>query len=136
MNVDRMARVNSLLKREIGAVVLRMLHEASMDASAVTVVEVIASRDLQNARVRVSIRDDQQQRQPILSFLRRRHSSIQEEVSRAVVLKYTPRLSFEIDHSIEKGDRVLDILARMPPLEDTPESPEPGPTEGDQPECP
>ena len=43
-------------------------------------------------------------------------------VARAVVLKHTPRLRFEPDHSVERGNRVLEILAE---LEKTP-PPTPG----------
>jgi len=35
---------------------------------------------------------------------------LQAELSRHVVLKYTPHLIFHLDDSIERGARVLEIL--------------------------
>jgi len=35
---------------------------------------------------------------------------LQAEVSKRVVLKHTPHLSFKLDDSIERGSRVLNIL--------------------------
>mgnify|MGYP001567622873 CR=1 FL=1 len=121
MNIDRMTRVNALLKREIGTTIIDVMNQADQDVSSVTVVDVVASRDLQHAKVKVSVRDDHQQRKPILKFLNHHRAEIQEKISRHVVLKYTPKLSFELDLSVEKGDRVLGILARMEPLETPPE---------------
>jgi ribosome-binding factor A len=43
-------------------------------------------------------------------------------MSKNVILKYTPRLHFKIDSSIENGDRVLGILAQLDiPEDDSPE---------------
>jgi len=38
-----------------------------------------------------------------------------------VVLKYTPQLHFEIDHALERGDRVMQILdeIEIPPDDET-----------------
>jgi len=44
-----------------------------------------------------------------------------------VVLKYTPQLHFDIDHSLERGDRIMQILDEIeippddPPAEDPPD---------------
>jgi ribosome-binding factor A len=35
---------------------------------------------------------------------------LQKKISRDITLKYTPVLEFRIDHGIEQGDRVLEIL--------------------------
>ena len=49
----------------------------------------------------------------MLGLLRHRRGEIQRLINRDLVLKYTPRLAFELDGSIERGDHVLDILMRM-----------------------
>jgi ribosome-binding factor A len=36
--------------------------------------------------------------------------SLQRELSKRVVLKYTPHLNFKLDNSIESGSRVLEIM--------------------------
>jgi ribosome-binding factor A len=113
MGVKRLVRVNELLKQEVAAALYRVMNEAGFDFSAVTVTGVLTSSDLHTARVRVSIRDHQQEREKILRQLYHHRGEIQERISENVKLKYTPRLSFELDESIEEGDRVLGIITRM-----------------------
>lgn len=123
MSVDRIKRVNELLYREIGAAMYHVLKEDNVDLAALTVTHVIASRDLRHARVLISVRDHRQDRDAILSALKRKRKEFQEYISRTVVLKYTPRLMFELDGSVEQGDNVLDILSHL-------DIPEPNPEEG------
>jgi ribosome-binding factor A len=113
MTVDRMTRVNELLRREIGAALPRLLSERGFDLASVMVTRVETARDLRDATVWVSIRDHEEQRAQMLDQIRRHRAEIQAQVAGAVRLKYTPRLTFALDASIEKGDRVLSLLSRM-----------------------
>lgn len=113
MKVDRLTRVNELLRREIGGTLYRVLDRSVIDLSAVTVTHVIVSSDLHTARVLVSVRGDEALHRKVLRNLQSLHGVIQEEVAKAVILKYTPRLHFELDRSIEDGDRVLSLLSSL-----------------------
>jgi ribosome-binding factor A len=44
-----------------------------------------------------------------------------------VILKYTPKLQFVLDESIEGGDRILSLLSKLPtaPDEEVPPTHEP-----------
>lgn len=134
MSTDRLTRVNALLKQEIATALFRVMNDQGFDLSAVTVTHVLTSSDLHSARVLVSIRDHRDERQRILKLLYQRRGHIQDLISRHVVLKYTPRLSFELDESIEQGDHVLRVLSEMerdgsvPPADD---EPPPAPAEED-----
>ena len=121
MSVKRLTRVNELLKREIATALFRVLNEAGFDLSSVTVTHVITSSDLRTARVLVSIRDHEHERGRMLSLLRHHRSDIQAIVHKNVILKYTPHLSFELDPSIEEGDRVLSLIAQLEAAEGRPE---------------
>lgn len=121
MGTKRMTRVNELLRREIGAVLFQIVTEADFDLSAVTVTHVVASPSLRHARVLVSIRDHQDERERMLSALRRHRKEIQDRINKDLTLKYTPRLTFELDRSLEQGDHVLELLAEIgesPAVED------------------
>lgn len=124
MSVDRMERINELIRREIGEAFSRIINDTRFDRSAVTVTEVSAARNLRTARVLVSVRGDEQQQQQTISLIRRHRTEIQQAINRDLTIKYTPVLHFELDASIQKGDRVLDLLAHLEPL--TPEGDEPG----------
>jgi len=113
MSTQRLTRVNELLRREIGAILFQIMTEASFDLSAVTVTHVVTSPSLRHARVLVSIRDHQDEREKMLSMLRRHRREIQDRINRDLTLKYTPRLTFELDTSLERGDHILDVLAEI-----------------------
>ncbi len=113
MSVDRMKRVNELLRREIGDVLMRLLKDQDVDVSAFTVTRVIASRNLRTALVKVSIRDHNEERDAMLALVKRHRKELQDHINSDLNLKYTPRLSFELDTSVETGDRVLDILSHL-----------------------
>ncbi|OVE74842.1 ribosome-binding factor A [bacterium E08(2017)] len=113
MSVDRINRVNELLRREISDALLRLLSSQSVDLSAYTVTRVITSRNLRHARVMVSIRDHENERGSMMALVKKHRKTIQEQINKDLVLKYTPRLTFELDDSVEKGDRVLDILTNL-----------------------
>lgn len=113
MTIDRMSRVNELLRREIGEALFTIINDADFDLSAVTVTRVIASRDLRSACVFISIRDHHDERANMLSTLCKYRPEIQRRINSNLVLKYTPRLSFELDTSLEKGDHILSLLYEM-----------------------
>jgi len=115
MKVDRLTRVNELLRREIGSVLFRLFDPHAFDLAAVTVTRVVTSSDLRAARVLVSIRGHEGERQRMLGQLERHRPEIQRHIAETVILKYTPRLTFVLDSSIELGDQVLDLLDHLPP---------------------
>ena len=126
MKTDRLTRVNELLRREIGVILYRLLAQSQFDLAALTITHVITNSDLRSARVLVSIRGHEHERRAMLNRIQHLHGEIQEAIAKVVVLKYTPKLVFALDSSIEIGDRVLDILSKLPPpaSEDS-ESPSP-----------
>ena len=115
MKIDRLQRVNELLRREIGGLILEIMRAGAFDVAAVTVTHVITSSDLRSARVLVSIRNHARERPAMLHQLQHHHAEFQRRVADSVILKYTPRLQFELDHSLENGDRILDLLAHLGP---------------------
>lgn len=113
MKISRIKRVDELLRREIGSVLFRVINDDGFDLSSISVTRVMTSPTLRRARVFVSIRDNYDRRDDMLAILNKHRIEIQKHISRNIVLKYTPRLTFEIDCSLEKGDHILDILSKM-----------------------
>jgi len=110
MSSDRITRVNEILKREIAEDILRIMANTEFDLAAATITHVVTSRNLRHARVLVSIRGEDEQARKMLSALKRQASEIQRRINRNLDLKYTPKLQFELDSSIEQGHKVLDLL--------------------------
>ncbi len=113
MSIDRLERVNALLRREIAeALPVVMAHER-VDLAAIMITGVQVSRNLRHALVSVSILGHEDERGTILSKLGGRHAAFQRLINRDIRLKYTPVLQFKLDTTVEKGDHVLGVLASM-----------------------
>lgn len=113
MSIDRMKRVDEMIRREVSQVILRIVGETELDRSAVTVTRVETDRSLRSARVFVSIRDHESERDRMLSRLKRHRTEIQSHLNQVLSLKYTPKLLFTLDTSLAKGDHVLDVLHHL-----------------------
>lgn len=113
MSIDRLTRVNQLLKQEIAESLFRVINEPGADIAAVTVTRVITSSNLRHTRVFVSIRGDETTQTQLLNLIKSHRKEIQQGMAKNVVLKYTPQISFELDHSIEEGDHVLNLIAKL-----------------------
>ena len=107
----RLLRVNELLKRELSALLVR---EMTFDNLLVTVNQVDVTPDLKSAHVYVSVLGSEG-RKDVLPKLEANRAALQADLSKHVVLKYTPHLVFHLDDSIERGARVLEILQEIEP---------------------
>ena len=110
MPVDRLERVNSLLKRVIGEAMFRVLMGDDVNPGVVTVTGVSCAKNLRNATVRVSVFGEPAEQNRVLRHLIRRTREFERIVNSEVRMKFTPQLRFVIDHSLEKGDHVLEII--------------------------
>jgi ribosome-binding factor A len=113
MGIPRLVRVNELLKREIAEDLYRNYSMTDFDAAALTVTRVECAADLRDANVFVSIFGHEDERDRMISYLNRHRQEIIRLMIKRVKLKYTPRLHFILDESIEGGDHILSLLAEM-----------------------
>ncbi|MCF7791706.1 MAG: 30S ribosome-binding factor RbfA [Victivallales bacterium] len=109
---SRMPRVNELLKREIAEQIEKNIE---LGNCLVSVTEVDVAPGLRNAKVFISILGpkDSSEKQKILNKIENLRGLIQEQMSKKVILKYTPVLHFKLDNRVETGDRVLSILQEL-----------------------
>jgi len=107
----RLERVRELLKREIGEVIRRELPVNQAGLINVNDLEVAAN--LKNATVYIGILGGKLQKDKGMEMLEKNRKRIQALVAKGVVLKYTPRLRFVLDESVERGNRVLKILEEL-----------------------
>ncbi len=115
---NRIIRVNELIKRVIGERLFRICDETDFDVASVTITRVETTKDLREASVFVSIRDHKEERQKMLRILAAHRNELQSQINKEMRLKYTPKLSFFYDDSIEAGDRVLAIINSLEIQED------------------
>lgn len=103
----RLARVNEVLKRELGDLLQR---DFRFEAKLVTVQQVDVTPDLKHAHVFISFIGTPEERNMAMAKLHDKRTVLQHQLSKRVVLKYTPQLHFKTDDAIERGTRVLNIL--------------------------
>ena len=113
MGIPRLVRVNELLKREIAEDIQRNFSLSDFDCSAITVTRVECASDLRDANVYISIFGHEGERERMIGYLNRHRQEVIRLMVKRVKLKYTPRLHFMLDESLENGDRVLSMLAEM-----------------------
>lgn len=113
MGIPRLVRVNELLKREIAEDLYRNFAGSDFDAAAITVTRVECASDLRDANVFISIFGHENERDGMIAYLNRHRQEIIRMMIKRVKLKYTPRLHFILDESLEGGDNILSLLADM-----------------------
>ena len=107
----RLERVRELLKREIGEAIRREFEVS--EAGLITVNDVDVTGDLHSAIVFISILGNPDQKKRGFRLLTKHRKRIQGLVGRAVVLKYTPTLRFQMDDSVVRGNRVLELIEHI-----------------------
>jgi ribosome-binding factor A len=106
----RLERVREVLKRELGIIMGRELRFTS---PLVTVSGVDITPDLKQAHVFVSVIGTDRQQNEAIELLEQNRALLQSELSKRVVIKYTPHLNFKLDGSIERGARVITIMEEL-----------------------
>ncbi len=127
MAAHRLDKVNELLKREIGSFVQR---EFEWPGTIVSILDVEVTDDLREARVWVGAVGSMPAA-AVVDFLGRRRGLIQSAVSRRVVLRHTPRLTFRHDDTARRGVEIVNLLddieqnlPKAPPLPEGESDPE------------
>ena len=105
----RLLRVNELVKRELSALVTR---EINFESVLVTINQVDVTPDLKNAHVFVSVLPAEAGA-GVLTKLEANRVTLQAQLGKHLILKYTPHLVFHLDNSIERGTRVIEILHEL-----------------------
>ncbi len=118
----RMLRVNEVVRRELSTIITRDLK---FDDVLVTLNQVDVTPDLKNAHVFVSVLGKGSPK-AVIEKLEAQRTTLQAELAKHVVLKFTPHLVFHLDNSTKRGARVFEILQEIEPTitKDEPTEPE------------
>lgn len=106
MATRRLDKVNELMKREIGAFVQK---EFDWPGTIVSILEVEITEDLKEGRVWVGVVGRMSPAQ-VIEKLTRHRGMIQNAVSKRVILRNTPRLTFKHDDSAKRGVDLVNLL--------------------------
>jgi ribosome-binding factor A len=107
---SRNVRVNELLRQELSVIMHTRFQKESVD---ITLTEVDVAPDHRTAHVYYSVIGDERRVAAVAKWLSRYGRTLQSQLARKVVLKHTPRLTFQPDGAVVRGNRILEILDRI-----------------------
>jgi ribosome-binding factor A len=103
-----MERVARALKQVVSETIVTRLQDPR--TGFITVTDAKVASDLKTAEVKVSILGTEAEERTALRALRHAHGFIQERVARELPLRFCPKISFEIDHSVKRSARIAELL--------------------------
>lgn len=116
MGMRRIERVNELIREEISELIRREVKDPRLN-SFISVTEVVTSSDLRHARVFVSIMGTEEEKKQVEKGLAAAAGFLRRELGERLTLRYTPELVFQLDDSIERGSRLLQLINEVAPGE-------------------
>lgn len=111
MQGKRTERVASLLKMELSNLILERIKDPRM--GFVTVTHAKITPDLKSAVVFVSIMGDKKKKEESIKVLERAAGFLQHEVGVALQMRYTPKLQFELDDSLDKDFEIGQVIRKI-----------------------
>jgi ribosome-binding factor A len=107
----RTDRIDELLRQEIGAILAKDVQDPRI--GFVTVTDVETAPDLSTARVFVSVIGQPAERETTMRALQRAMPFVRHELGSRIRLRRIPELQLRTDDSVQRGTRVLQLLAEL-----------------------
>jgi ribosome-binding factor A len=107
----RTDRIDQLLRQEIGAILARDIQDPRI--GFVTVTDVETAPDLSTARVWVSVIGQPAERELTMKALQHAMPFVRHELGPRVRLRRIPELQLRVDDTVQRGTRVLQLLAEI-----------------------
>ena len=111
MAKNRIDKVNEEVRREL-ATVIRELKDARIPMMT-SVVAVHVTNDLSYAKCYISVMGDEEVQKQAILGLKSAAGFIRREIGRRIDLRHTPEFLFELDHSIEHGAYINQVLSNI-----------------------
>jgi ribosome-binding factor A len=107
----RANRIAEQMKKELSDIIGRKLKDPRIGFVTVTDVEVTG--DLQIAKVFLSVFGSEEDKENTLAGLAKAKGFIRSEIGRRIRLRKTPDLIFELDESLEYGNRIETLIKHI-----------------------
>jgi ribosome-binding factor A len=108
----RSDRVSAQLRRELGTLVHVAVREHGLPSVSVSDVEV--TRDLAHAKVFVTALMQERSVEAVKA-LKELSPQIRYQLGKAMKLRHVPELHFHYDDSVDRGERINNLLRDLPP---------------------
>jgi ribosome-binding factor A len=124
----RRERLASLIEQIVSELLLREMRDPRI-ASLTSITAVEVSADVSQARIHVSVMGTEEERRETMGALRRATGFVRSKLGEELTIRHVPEVSFHLDTSLERGDRVLALLNTL----QIPKEDEPAPDTGTKP---
>jgi ribosome-binding factor A len=111
----RTDRVSAQLRRELGTIVHETVREHGLPSVSVSDVEV--TRDLAHAKVFVTALQEERSKEAVKA-LKELAPQMRYQLGRAMKLRHVPELHFHYDDSVDRGERINNLLRDNPAVSD------------------
>ena len=112
----RTDRVSAQLRRELGTLVHEAVREHGLASASVSDVEL--TRDMAHAKVFVTVLM-QERAADTLKTLKELAPEIRYRLARAMQLRHVPELHFHYDESMDRGERIDNLLRDLRTSDDS-----------------
>ncbi len=107
----RATRLAEVIKKELSHMFQKDLKDPRVDFATITSVEV--SGDLRVAKIYVSTIKEKNSPAELMDGLEQASGFIRKELGKRINLRYIPEIRFSYDTSMEKGDRIFNLLKKL-----------------------
>jgi len=104
-------RINEDIQREL-SVLLRDIKDPRINQGMISITSVDTSSDLSKTKVYLSVYD-LKSKADFIKGLKSASGHLRYELGRALSLRHTPQLQFELDKSLERGASIASILNNL-----------------------
>lgn len=109
---NRIVRLNSLLREVLSDVIRKEVRNPLVNP-LITVTGVDISKDLQHAKVLISVIGTPAEREQTIKALQSAAGFIAIHASKQVVMRYFPVLTFKLDTSVDQQIRIDSLLGKI-----------------------
>lgn len=108
----RNERVRKTLMKEISDILLKDIKDPKI-SGLVSITDVEVSHDNSYAKVFYSILANEDKKQDIVEAIEKNVPKIRYEIGKRIRLRLTPELRFILDESLERGQRITDLINKI-----------------------
>lgn len=106
----RQERISEMLREELSLLISTELTDPRLEDAMVSVTDVSVSEDLRNARVYVEHVLPYESSKQVLAALRHAEGFLRRALLQNLSLRFVPELTFHIDTSTERAQRIDALL--------------------------
>lgn len=111
----RSERLEDQIRADISDMLQREMTDPRLTTTSVmiSIMDVELTEDLRYARVYVSILGSDEQTRDAFAAIRHASGFIRHELAQRLSLRFVPELSFQLDSSVARGARVLELIKQI-----------------------